>query len=291
MLIAADDLDAAVFLVRGEQGEVLKNIEDDTGPKHVPNGTLHIRQRSFGLVLRVVPGPPNLDGHADGAVAVRLSFRGKGEYVGHEHLRDAQFVAVVDIARPVHPGDRRAHRGLGLADHQRQPVDQKHHVEPPASVLDRIDPLVGGDELVSGKVLEIDQPHRGVFAALPERHGLLAPQPFGQQFVCPDKSLALNGQRQGAQPVQHLVGAVGIFLYFGVEPDQGVADPRLHEYVRVKARHVGGGDKLPGSNFPAVRLDCFGNPVIGGTTAKRVEDHLFDGVFFVKHEIPPPNLN
>ena len=69
LLVAADDLDAPVLLVRGEEGEVLQDVEHHFGPEHALHRRLHVVQLAFLLVLLVAPRAPHLDGHADGAVA------------------------------------------------------------------------------------------------------------------------------------------------------------------------------------------------------------------------------
>ena len=51
LLVTADDLDAAVLLVRGEQREVLQDVEHDLGPEHALDCRLHVVQLTFRLVL------------------------------------------------------------------------------------------------------------------------------------------------------------------------------------------------------------------------------------------------
>ena len=238
LLITADDLDAPVLLVGGEQGEILQDVQHHMGAQHGTDGTLHVRKRSLGLVLALVPRPPDIDGHAHRAVAIALALGGKGEDVGHEHLRHALFIAVVNVAGPVHPGHRRAHRRLGLADHQRDAIDQHNDVEAAAAFLDRIDPLVGDHVIVVAEILEVDQAHRRVFTALAEGHGLLAPQPFGEQLVGPHQTFALYRQRNGPQ-------AVGLGLDFRVQADEGVAHHRLHQHVGVLTGQLLGGHEAP----------------------------------------------
>ena len=170
LLIAADDLDAPVLLVGGEQGEVLQDVQHHMGAQHGTDGTLHVRKRPLGLILAIVPRPPDIDGHTHRSITIALALGGKGKDIGHEHLRHALFVAIMDVAGPVYPGHRRADRCLGLADHQRDAVDQHDDIEAAAAFLDRVDPLVGDHVLVVGKVLEINQVDRSMFAALAERH-------------------------------------------------------------------------------------------------------------------------
>ena len=38
LLVAADELDAAMFLVGGEEREVLQDVEHDVGPQHRSDG-------------------------------------------------------------------------------------------------------------------------------------------------------------------------------------------------------------------------------------------------------------
>ena len=51
LLVAADDLDAPVLLVRGEQREVLQDVEHHLGPEHALHRPAHVGQRAFLLVL------------------------------------------------------------------------------------------------------------------------------------------------------------------------------------------------------------------------------------------------
>ena len=56
LLVTADDLDAPMLLVRGEEREVLQDVQDHLGTQHGTDGALHIRQGAFGLVVTLVPG-------------------------------------------------------------------------------------------------------------------------------------------------------------------------------------------------------------------------------------------
>ena len=76
--------------------------------------------------------------------------------------------------------------------------DNIHHAEAAAAFLDRVNPLVGDHVIVVAEIFEVDQPHRNMFAALTEGHGLLAPQPFGEQLIRPHQAFALHRQRYGS---------------------------------------------------------------------------------------------
>jgi len=229
LLIAADDLDAPVFLVGGEQGEVLQNIQQDFRPEHAFDRSFHALQISFfhasGFILHtaIVPRPPDIDGHPHRTIAKALAFGGKREDVGRKHLRRALLIPVMNVAGAVHPGHRRAHRRFGLTDHQRNAVYQQDNVEAPAAFLDRIHPLVGDHVIVVAQVLEVDQPHRSMFAAIAERHRLIAPQPFGEHFVGPHQPFALHRQRDRPQTIKHFIAAVGLGLDFRIQAEEGIA--------------------------------------------------------------------
>ena len=152
LLVAADDLDAAVLLVGGEEGEVLQDVQHHLGPEHALDRGLDVVQLRLPRWFSVVaPRAPHLDGHADGAVAEQLALGGKGEDVRHEHGRHLLLVDLVDLEGAVEPGHGAARGRLGLADDQRQAVDQEDHVEALLHRAGLVGPLVGDDELVVGR--------------------------------------------------------------------------------------------------------------------------------------------
>ncbi len=51
LLIAADNFDAAVLLVSGEQCEILQDIQHDEGTQHGTDGAMYIRQRALTFVF------------------------------------------------------------------------------------------------------------------------------------------------------------------------------------------------------------------------------------------------
>ena len=129
LLVAGDDLDAALLLVGGEGGEVGQEVEQRraAAASRRPPCSICCRAEASGLGLDA-PRPPELDRQADGAVAELLALGGDGEHVGHEQLGDVALVVVVDLERPVEPALARAHGRLGLDHDQRDAVDEQHQV-------------------------------------------------------------------------------------------------------------------------------------------------------------------
>ena len=157
---------------------------------------LDVVQLAFLLVVLVAPGPPHVDGHADGAVAVALPFGGKGKDVRHEHGRHFLLVDLVDLEGAVEPGDRAAGGRLGLADDQRQAVDHEDHVEPLLHRAGLVSPLVGDGEPVVAGLVGVHQADGDVLAVRAEGHGLLAPQPGHEVLVGSHQAVGLHGEEE-----------------------------------------------------------------------------------------------
>ena len=197
-------------------------------------------QLAFLLVLLVAPRPPHVDGHADRAVAEHLALGGEGEDVRHEHRRHLLLVDLVDLERAVEPSHRAARRRLGLADDQRQAVDEEHHVEALLHRAGLVGPLVGDRRAGCSPGSRVHEADGHVLAVGAEGHGLLAAQPGHEILVGPHQAVGLHGEQDGAQLVDHLVGAVGLGGDLGVEPDERLAQPRLHHHVAGLTRNVRG---------------------------------------------------
>ncbi len=188
------------------------------------------------LIRRVLaPRTPELDRHSDRAVAEVLALGREGEHVGHEELRDALLVVVVDLCSPVDPGVRRPDRRLRLTHHQRQTVAPQHQVEPllqPTLLeghLGRDDPLV---RRVRVEVVEVDQANRGVFAVRPERHRLLPGQPRHELLVRHHRMRAgAGGDQDGAEVVDDLIRLRGIRLDLRVEIDQRTLEHAFQQHL------------------------------------------------------------
>ncbi len=104
---------------------------------------------------------------------------------------------------------------------------------------------VVSDVLVLVEVLEVDEPDGDVLVVGAKGHGLLVAQPAGELFVGADEAVAAHGQHDGAQLVDHLVGAVGLGGDGRVEADEGVADILLDEDILGLAGQGDGGDEVP----------------------------------------------
>ena len=99
--------------------------------------------------------------------------------------------------------------------------------------------------------------------------------------------LGLPADSLDKHAVEHLVGPVGLGLDFRIQADEGIANHRLHQHVGVLTWQLLGGHEAPTFDFAAVARELFGNHVRSHAAAERVENHLFDRVFFVKHGLSP----
>jgi hypothetical protein len=226
LLVAADDLDAALLLVRGEQGEAAEDVQHHMRAQHALGRQLERLQR---VVLRIapiqVPRPPVLDRQADRPVVVGLALGGHREHVADEELGNELLVVVVHLHRAIHPADALLDRRLGLDQHQRQTVDQQHQIGPALGGACAVDELLGDDVLVLLRVIQVDQPHRHMLVVGAEGHGALAAHPGGHLLVGADQAIRAHRQHDGAQLVEHLVGPVGLGGDLGVQADQRIAQP------------------------------------------------------------------
>ena len=245
LLVTADDLDAPMLLVGGEQGEVLQDVEHHLGLKHALDRRLDVVQLPFLLIFDGAPGTPRLDGHPDRAIAKEPSFGGEGKGVRHEHRRHLALVDFVDLKRAVEPGHGAPGGGLGLADDNRQTVDQEDHVEPLFDGPGLVNELVGDHQLVAGRA-GIHEADAHVLATGAERHGLLPAQPGHEVLVGPHQAVGLHGEKNGPQGINDFIGAVGLSLNGGIEADEGQPQPRFHHHVAGLAGDIAGGNILCG---------------------------------------------
>ncbi len=68
LLVAADDLEAALLLVGGEEGEVCQDIQDDVRAQQGLNRLADVAQAGGRQIFVCAPGTPQFDRHADSAV-------------------------------------------------------------------------------------------------------------------------------------------------------------------------------------------------------------------------------
>ena len=245
LLVAADHLDAPVLLVRGEEGEVLQDVQHHAGPHQALHRGPHMAQLAFVLIVVIAPRPPEVNGHADAAVAQQPAFRGKGEHVRHKHGRDLLLVDLVHLIRPVEPRHRAARRRLRLADHHRQTVHQKDHVEALHHAARLVGPLVRHRQPVLGGLGEIHQPHRHMLAVRAKGHRLLPAQPGHEVLVRPHQPVYLHGEQDGPQRVDHLIRPVRLLGDLGIQGNERLPHPRLHHHFTRLTRHLQWLDKGP----------------------------------------------
>ena len=220
LLEPGDDLDLAVLLVGGVDREEAQEVQHRRRLEDAFDSLLHCSKpdlrRSVRVGLLLAPRPPKFNRHADGAVAEVLALGGEGEHVGHEELRHVLLVVVVDLSGAVDPRVRRAHRRLGLAHHQGEPVAPQHQIEPLLDPALLVGDLGGDHPLVRRvvlRVVEVDQPDRGVLAVRAERHRLLPGQPGHELLVGDHRMRARAGGNQDRpQVVDNLVSLVRVCL-------------------------------------------------------------------------------
>ena len=93
---------------------------------------------------------------------------------------------------------------------------------------------VRDDVLVALEVVEVDQADGDVLAVLAERHRPLAREPGGELLVRLDEAVAADAHDDGAEPVEDIVGAVGLGGDLRVQADQRLAQVILDEdFVRL----------------------------------------------------------
>ncbi len=129
-----------------------------------------------------------------------------------------------------------------------------------------------------------------MLVVLAKGHGALAAQPGGEFFVGADQAVGAHGEHDGAQFVEHFVGALGLGGDLGVEADERIAQVVFDEHVVDAAGQRQGGDVMPARAFGVAperdvgRL-LFRNAAFGRGCCphKQVADEVFDGVLFVEH--------
>ena len=279
-----------MLLVRGEEGEVLQDVQHHAGPHQALHRGPHVAHFAFVLIVVITPRSPEVDGHADAAVAQQPSFGGKGEHIRHKHGRDLLFVDLVHLIRPVEPRHRAARRCLRLADHQRQTVHQKDHVEALHHTARLVGPLVRHRKPVPSRLREIHQPHRHMLAVRAKGHRLFPAQPGHEVLVRPHQPVALHGEQDGSQRIDHLVRPVLLFRDLGIQGNERLPHPRLHHHLtqltrQRRRRHVDPARRLEllaQRTAPARRrvLAHHGTARAAAEAGRSVEDHLLDGVGF-----------
>ena len=219
LLVAADDLDALLFLVGGEEGEAAEDVQHHMWAQHAFSGQFERLQRVVLTIVTVgiqMPRPPILDRQADGPVVVSLAFGRHREHVADEELRHELLVVVVHLHRAIDPADALLDWRLGLDQHQRQPVDQQHQIGAALGGACAVDELLGDDVLVLRQIIQVDQPHRHMLVVGAEGHRALTAHPGGHFLIGADQAIRSHRQHDGAQLVEHLVGAVGLGGNLGV---------------------------------------------------------------------------
>ena len=210
LLVSGREFDAAMFLVGGEEREVLQDVEHDVGPQHTQRGGFQLtRTPTLPSPVFFPPRRPDFERHADRAEAIGLAFGGEGEDVGHEQRGDVDFVIVLNLRRAIDPRDGRAHGRFAFADDERQAVDKQNEIGP-TRLAGPIGILCGDDEMIVPDRVEVDQPHGGVLIVRAKGHGALAAQPGGEFFVGAHEAVAGHREQNGTQAIQHFVGAIGL---------------------------------------------------------------------------------
>ena len=120
-------------------------------------------------------------------------------------------------------------------------------------------------------------------------HRALAAHPGGHFLVGADQAIRAYREHDGAQLVQHLVGAVGLSGNLRVQADQRLAQPGLDQHFLNLARHLSWGGVAPADAFRARAIADV--RFLGGVgrysldrAGEQIADVGFDGVGFVKHQ-------
>ena len=130
LLVASDHLDAALLRVGDEGREVGEEVEHGLRTKQGSRETSNALERRGVLLslLRRPPRSPFARRCADTSIPELLAFRGDGQQVGHEQVRDVLLVVLFDLDGPVQPALAAPHRRLRLDDDQWDAVDQQHQI-------------------------------------------------------------------------------------------------------------------------------------------------------------------
>ncbi|MDT4830213.1 hypothetical protein FQZ97_636670 [compost metagenome] len=257
LLVAANDLDALLFLVGGEQGEAAEDVQHHMRAQHALSRQLERLQRVVLTILPIaiqMPRPPIFYRQADGAVAVSLALSGHREHIANEQLRHELLIVVVHLHRAIDPADALLNRCLRLDQHQRQPVDQEHQISPALRGTSTVGVLLGDDVLVLLQIVRPihgDQSHRHMLIVGAKRHGAFTTHPGGHLLVGADQTIRAHRQHNGAQLVEHLVGTVGLRGDLRVQTDQRLAQPGLDQHFLNLARHLSRGGVAPADAFGA----------------------------------------
>ncbi len=195
------------------------------------------------------------------------------------------------LKRAINPAHRRPDRRLRLDEHQRKAVDEQDQVRATLCGAHAEGVLLGDDVLVAGEVIEVDEADGRVLVVLAERHRAVTAQPRGELLVGLDEAVAPDREDDGAELVEHLLGAVGALGDLGVEADQRVADEGLDEDVLRLTRHVVRSQIVPAEPADAARATRepgTDGGVVGDAPAEEVAEEGFDGVGLVEgHDTSP----
>ena len=259
--------------------------------QHAFSGQFERLQRVVLTIVTVaiqMPRPPILDRQADGPVVVSLAFGRHREHVADEELRHELLVVVVHLHRAIDPADALLDWRLGLDQHQRQPVDQQHQIGAALGGACAVDELLGDDVLVLRQIIQVDQPHRHMLVVGAEGHRALTAHPGGHFLVGADQAIRSHRQHDGAQLVEHLVGAVGLSGNLRVKPNQRLSQPGLDQHFLDLARHLSRGGVAPADAFGAGPVA--GLRFLGGVgqdsldwAGEQIADVGFDSVGFVEY--------
>ena len=283
LLVARDHLRAPLALAGGVRSEAVEQVQHHVRAEHRRDVSFDSLQRRRPAAALLPPRPPEIDRQADRPVAQVLAFGGDRAHVRHEQFRHIVLVVVMDLRRPVEPALARPHRRLRLDDDQRQPIHQQHDVRPPL-VRARVDGVLGGDDvLVPLHVVDVDEPDGDVLAVRAERHRPIPGQPRRELLVRLHQPVGPHAHQDGSQPVEHVVGPVGLRRDLRVEANQRLADVVLDQnFVRQPRQELrsevvpaeAGERAVPAGTAGA---DCC---VVGDTAAEDVAEECFDRVRF-----------
>ena len=118
-----------------------------------------------------------------------------------------------------------------------------------------------------------------------EGHRALTTHPRGHFLVGADQAIRAHREHDGAQFVEHFVGAVGLSGDFGVQADQRLTQPGFNQHFLNLARHLSRGGVAPADAFgagPVAGLRFLGS--VGRDSLDRAGEQIadvgFDGVGF-----------